>query len=100
VRSDRAAAAAEVLGAVAVGALALLCWMRGVTTTTVTLADGMLPPQELRSYSRPWLVGAAAAAAVCAMLLLDAIRRALPARLVKSVVSGSGPDGPGAAGPP
>lgn len=67
-----AVAVAEVLAAVALGALAWWCWHRGVI---VTAQDGV----QISRINGAWWAGAVAAATLAGIALLDALRQGMRA---------------------
>ncbi|MCL2535744.1 MAG: hypothetical protein FWE39_16425 [Nocardiaceae bacterium] len=65
----------EVVGAVAALVAAVLCWMRGVSTTEFEPIAPGAPSYTSVHYAGPWIAAAFVAVLVAGLLVLDVWRR-------------------------
>ncbi|ORI24112.1 hypothetical protein BJI47_16245 [Rhodococcus sp. 1168] len=70
-------AIAEIVAAVLVVALAILCWNAGVTETVFVAAGDSGPEYVSTRYAGPWIALGAVSVVLAGLLLIDGVRRLL-----------------------
>ncbi|MDJ0358929.1 hypothetical protein [Rhodococcus sp. H29-C3] len=73
----RGLAIVEIVSAVTVVALAVLCWNTGVTDTVFAVAGNGGPEYVSTRYAGPWIALGAVGVVIAGLLLIDAVGRLL-----------------------